>query len=79
MGMYTCSRCSDMKDNDWSPCIEDPRDTLGLICEDCACEFEGEAEDRAAQIAKQHQEWLKGLEYEAEQVATHLSMHGERA
>ena len=40
MSMYYCSRCGSLKDNDYCVCTEDPNDSLGLMCEDCACEME---------------------------------------
>ena len=40
MAMYYCSRCGEMKDEDWNPCTEDPKDEFGLMCESCACEVE---------------------------------------
>jgi len=41
MSIYRCSECDEPKDNDWHPCIEDPRPTVdnGLLCEDCASEL----------------------------------------
>ena len=40
MAVYRCSRCDTLTDGDYSPCIEDPNEEFGLMCESCAAEAE---------------------------------------
>ena len=61
MSMYRCSRCGGLKDNDYNVCTEDPREPLGLMCEECACEVEDEKETRAEEIRASHDDWLASL------------------
>ena len=46
MAMYWCSRCGNLKDCDWDPCIEDPKEEFGEMCGECACEAEEEDENQ---------------------------------
>ena len=36
MAIYRCSRCDRFVDDDWEPGIEDPENSLEMMCESCA-------------------------------------------
>lgn len=44
MAIYYCEECGHMKDGDWYPAEEHPRDSLELCCPDCIAELEEEME-----------------------------------
>lgn len=42
MNVYRCSRCDAEQDNDYCPCVRDPKNPGGLMCENHAWEDEDE-------------------------------------
>lgn len=39
MSIYYCDWCGTLHDADWDVCVEDPRDSLALVCEEAHAEI----------------------------------------
>ena len=40
MSHYHCNECGELRDKNWHPSIQDPKDPKGLVCDECVVEME---------------------------------------
>lgn len=56
MAIYICDVCDNYKDGDYFPCVEHPKDSSLLCCEECASEIEYKIEqDELKKLASENQ------------------------